>query len=287
MVVALRDARPAGLTDGPENSKQKRGQPGSTTGNSPRCGMGNGGIDHGRTVNPTARIGVGTYLPFLIRNMMRTATRHPADRVRRTPSRPFPITVRPTKADVIIANAVARGTRPAPEAIARALTWGADEKVLLALATLGWIASRGASRPLRRAGNHALLVTVAASLLPHGLKLLFDQTRPDRKTVLGHVHGVSFSGKREDAFPSGHALHMGALASAAGTLPTGPRWSIRALAVCLSLTRVAVLAHWASDVVAGFALGAGLERLLRLWTGYPAEAKEAASELLLKPRKAK
>jgi undecaprenyl-diphosphatase len=30
-----------------------------------------------------------------------------------------------------------------------------------------------------------------------------------------------------------------------------------------------MLAHWASDVVAGFALGAVLERLLRLWTGYP------------------
>jgi hypothetical protein len=30
-----------------------------------------------------------------------------------------------------------------------------------------------------------------------------------------------------------------------------------------------VLSHWASDVVLGFALGAALERLLRLWTGYP------------------
>jgi undecaprenyl-diphosphatase len=29
------------------------------------------------------------------------------------------------------------------------------------------------------------------------------------------------------------------------------------------------LAHWASDVVVGFALGAVLERLLRSWTGYP------------------
>jgi membrane-associated phospholipid phosphatase len=62
---------------------------------------------------------------------------------------------------------------------------------------------------------------------------------------------------------------MGALASAAGTLPAGPRRAIRALAVGLSLTRVVVLAHWASDVVAGFAVGAFLERLLRLWTGYP------------------
>ena len=106
-------------------------------------------------------------------------------------------------------------------------------------------------------------------MLPHGLKLLFDQTRPDRRTVVGHIHGVRFSGKREDAFPSGHALHMGALASAAGAFPTVPRRAFRALAVGLSLTRIMVLAHWTSDVVAGFALGAILERTLRLWTGYP------------------
>ena len=184
-------------------------------------------------------------------------------------SRTFPVTVQPTKADIALARAVARDTGPGPEQVARALTWGADEKVLLVLAAVGWLGSRGCGEPLRRAGNHALLVTVAASLLPHGMKLLFDQTRPDRRTVLGHVHGVSFSGKREDAFPSGHALHMGALASAAGTLPAGPRRAVRAFAVGLSLTRVVVLAHWASDVVAGFALGAVLERLLRLWTGYP------------------
>jgi undecaprenyl-diphosphatase len=44
---------------------------------------------------------------------------------------------------------------------------------------------------------------------------------------------------------------------------------IRAFAIGISLTRVVVLAHWASDVVAGFALGAALERMLRFWTGYP------------------
>ena len=67
---------------------------------------------------------------------------------------------------------------------------------------------------------------------------------------------------------------MGALASAAGALPPGPRRAIRALAVGLSLTRVVVLAHWASDVVAGFVLGAILERLLRFWTGYPLEVPQ-------------
>ena len=170
-----------------------------------------------------------------------------------------------------IARTVARKTGPAPERLARALTWGADEKVLLALTAIGWLASRGAGEPMRRAANHAVLVAAAASLLPHGMKRLVDQTRPDRTTVVGHLHGVSFSGKREDAFPSGHALHMGALASAAGALPAGPRRVVRTLAIGLSLTRVAVLAHWASDVVAGFAVGMALERFLRCWTGFPAE----------------
>jgi undecaprenyl-diphosphatase len=206
---------------------------------------------------------------------MRTGAKIQPSRLRRRSS--LPITIRPTWSDVAIARAIARETGPVPDEIARALTWGADEKVLLVLAAIGWLASRGRGKPLQEAGNHALLVTIAASLLPHGLKILFNQTRPDRRTVIGHVHGISFSGKREDAFPFGHALHMGALSSAAGALPTGPRRAIRALAVGLSLTRIMVLAHWASDVVAGFALGAVLERFLRLWTGYPLEVKGGRS----------
>jgi undecaprenyl-diphosphatase len=205
---------------------------------------------------------------------MRTATRIRVGRLRRRPSNAFPINVRPTGPDVAIARAIARDAEPAPEELARALTWGADEKALLVLAAVGWLSSRGQGESLQRAGNRSLLVSVTASLLPHVLKTLFNQTRPDRRTIRGHLHGVSFSGKPEDAFPSGHAVHMGALASAAGTLPLVPRRAIQALAVGLSLTRVVVLAHWASDVVAGFALGAVLERVLRLWTGYPIEASK-------------
>jgi membrane-associated phospholipid phosphatase len=189
------------------------------------------------------------------------------------------VTVRPTDADVAIARAIARNAGPAPERLARAVTWGADEKVLLALTAIGWIASRSAGEPVRRAANHAVLVAAAASLLPHGMKRLVDQTRPDRTTVVGHLHGISFSGKREDAFPSGHALHMGALASAASALPAGPRWVIRMVAIGLSLTRVAVLAHWASDVAAGFAVGMALERFLRSWTGFPQNAVHSDLDL--------
>jgi membrane-associated phospholipid phosphatase len=222
-------------------------------------------------MNPRAVGAFGSLLSPIV-EPMRTAPGIRSSRLGAAPR--FPVTVRPTKPDIAVARAIARDTGPAPEAVARALTWGADEKVLLVLAAAGWLASRGRGEPLRRAGNHVVLVAVAASALPHGMKRLFNQTRPDRRTVMGHIHGISFSGKREDAFPSGHALHMGALASAAGTLPAAPRRAIRALAVGLSLTRVVVLAHWASDVVAGFALGAILERTLRLWTGYPVDPKE-------------
>ncbi|OKO77650.1 phosphatase PAP2 family protein [Bradyrhizobium sp. NAS96.2] len=192
--------------------------------------------------------------------------------VARSRSSRFPITVRPTGTDIAVADVIARNTKPVPEMIARGLTWGADEKVLLFLVAAGWLVSRRGSAAQRRAGDHALLVTVAASLLPHLMKSLFDQRRPDRVMVLSHLRGVPFSGKRDDAFPSGHALHMGALASAAGNLPTRSRRAIWVFAIGLSLTRIVVLAHWASDVLVGFALGAILERFMRLWTGYPAEA---------------
>jgi membrane-associated phospholipid phosphatase len=56
------------------------------------------------------------------------------------------------------------------------------------------------------------------------------------------------------------------------------------VAIGLSLTRIVVLAHWASDVLAGFALGAGLERLMRAWTGYPQRVKQARRRRSAKTR---
>ena len=161
---------------------------------------------------------------------MRTATRPRNDPLWRHRSRTGPVTVRPTGADIAIARAIARNTKPAPEAVARALTWGADEKVLLVLAVAGWLASRGRSDALRRAGNHALLVTTAASLLPHALKAVFDQTRPDRRTVLGHLHGdLVFRQARGCLSVRPRAAHgracLGRQHIAGGTPPGDPRRS--------------------------------------------------------------
>ena len=133
------------------------------------------------------------------------------------------ITVRPTTADVAIANFVATHTNPKVEEAAEALTWGADEYILCGLAAAWWLYTRNQNRPIRRTANHVLLTTLVASALPHLLKNLFDQQRPDRLTVRGHWRGVPFSGKPFDAFPSGHAVHVGALASAASRLPRRQR----------------------------------------------------------------
>ncbi|SCB53104.1 undecaprenyl-diphosphatase [Bradyrhizobium shewense] len=176
------------------------------------------------------------------------------------------VTVKPTRIDTAIANEIAHNTNSGLEHAAQTLTWGADEHVLIALAAAGWLYTRLRHPQQRPVADHVLMVSLATAILPHVLKSVFDQTRPDRLTVTGHWRGVPFSGRSRDAFPSGHAVHMGALASAAGLLPPARRRAVRALAVVLSLTRVVVLAHWASDVVAGFTLGVAVERLFRPFT---------------------
>jgi len=172
------------------------------------------------------------------------------------------VTIRPTRTDRAIADAVASFTTPELEGAAEFLTWGADEKLLLALSVGAWLYAVDRPR-LRAIAGHVLAVSLVSAVLPHLLKRAVDQTRPDRLTVKGHWRGVPWSGRPHDAFPSGHAMHMGALASAAGLFPPVQRRIARSLAVALSATRILLLAHWASDVVAGFAGGALVERLLR------------------------
>jgi undecaprenyl-diphosphatase len=188
----------------------------------------------------------------------------------------MPIRIQPTGADVEIARTIARRTRPGVEITSAVLTWGADEHLLFAGALAWWLYSQRhpAHRP---AANHVLLTTISVSVLPHVLKSVFNQRRPDRLTVLGHLHGVPISGKRLDAFPSGHAIHVGALASVASELPPAERALVWSIGAGLVATRVLLLAHWASDVVAGLAIGVTMERLMRLATGFGSGASTIRS----------
>ena len=188
------------------------------------------------------------------------------------------IKIPPTKLDTAIADAVARYAEPLPELFARSLTYGADEKVLLVLASMAWVYARVKKPPLRPAADHLLTVTVVTAILPHILKRYINQTRPDRCTVSAHRRGIPISGRANDAFPSGHAVHMGAMASAATALRPRYRNMIWGATVGLAVSRIVILAHWTSDVVAGFAIGVVTERLVRHFTRYPSYAESDARD---------
>ena len=179
--------------------------------------------------------------------------------------------IRPTSIDRRVAQQIAASARPVPEEIEKTLTWGADEHLLLGCAAIAWITATARRSPLRPAAGHLLIVAAATAAVPHVLKTIFDQVRPDRMTVKGRLHGIPVSGNSMDAFPSGHAVHMGTLASAATVLPPRYKIPIWSVALGLSATRITILAHWLSDVVAGFAIGIVLERIIRRFTGYPNE----------------
>jgi undecaprenyl-diphosphatase len=193
-----------------------------------------------------------------------------------------PLTMRPTRLDQQTAGFVADHTTTAIEQVAGTLTWAADEHVLAVLALGWWMYCRNKDAITRRQSDHILMTTVSAAILPHIIKKFVDQERPDRLTIKGHLHGAPFSRKKYDAFPSGHALHAGALASAATVLPPTQRNSVWAGVFFLAATRVVLLAHWVSDVAAGFAMGVALERFIRFATGY-GQLRKGASPSATRP----
>lgn len=194
-----------------------------------------------------------------------------------------PYRIPPTRGDITIADAVAKYASSRTERAAEDLTWAADEHVVLAIAAGWWLYCR--ARPgCRASSNHALVTALAVTAIPHLLKSIFDQRRPDRLTVRGHLHGAPLSGKPLDAFPSGHAMHVGAVASAATAMAPAKRNLVWAFGAGLALTRVFLLAHWASDVAAGLALGALTERALRPFTGYGAGSARRKRNLTVRRR---
>jgi len=172
--------------------------------------------------------------------------------------------VRPTSFDRALANLVAHYAPARLERFSKKLTLLADERLLLAATLAAWgLARLSTSSAVRRNADHVALSVVATAIIPHLMKDCVAQTRPDRH-VHGPRHGIPKSGNRSDAFPSGHAMHMGAIASAISSMAPNWRWPTWTVAAIISATRIVLLAHWASDVLIGLGLGAMVELLLRL-----------------------
>jgi membrane-associated phospholipid phosphatase len=170
--------------------------------------------------------------------------------------------IRETKLDRQVARVLALHANPAVERVSGVLTWAADEHLLYGLAAGVWLLSRCGDADERQQANQLAASVAATALLPHLIKRLVDQKRPDRCMVPAYRRGIPKSGRALDAFPSGHAMHIGAIASVvsrAAPKAAPLAWSVGAL---IASTRVVLLAHWVTDVLAGLALGACIERLL-------------------------
>ncbi len=176
-----------------------------------------------------------------------------------------PIRIPPTAADLAIARAIWRRQRPALAAPLNWITCVADERLVVSGAALLWIYLRGTRQDAKvvRQGDRILACALVTTVLPHLLKRVVCRERPDRRIVWWFRHGIPRSGAPYDSFPSGHAMHLGALVPAVRPLVPPP---LRALlwpaAILLASTRVLLLAHYATDVATGLGSGIALERMI-------------------------
>jgi membrane-associated phospholipid phosphatase len=143
-----------------------------------------------------------------------------------------------------------------------------NDPVELSIASCAiWLASRYCKRGEDREEADTMLASVlVAGILPD-LKLLVRRRRPDR-TIRGRRNGIPYSGDAWDSFPSGHAIHLGAMApSAARLAPKSLRQFVWPTVFCLASTRTLILAHYPSDVAAGLAIGLATNKALRAALG--------------------
>jgi membrane-associated phospholipid phosphatase len=172
------------------------------------------------------------------------------------------IYIPPSNLDIAVAKTVVARTSRSIEQCSKAATLLADEKVLLAATAGLWALSLFRGRPyVRRVCSHFFACAVTSAVVPHIIKALAERERPDRTMVHGPRHAIPRSGNPMDSFPSGHALHIGAFAVASRLLvPRVWQWTVWFSAFGLASTRIVLLAHWLSDVLAGLVMGVLLER---------------------------
>jgi undecaprenyl-diphosphatase len=178
----------------------------------------------------------------------------------------LPIELPPSQVDIVTSRAIRRRATPLIERAGKVVTFAADEKPLLAGAVLYWLFGRSFTAAPRQAtrADHLLACVAVSAALPHLLKLLISRQRPDRKLMHGQPrHGIPHSGDPKASFPSGHAMHLGAIAAGLTRTTSPPLSAIGwATAFVLAGTRLLLLAHYLTDVLSGLAIGVAIESVV-------------------------
>lgn len=150
-------------------------------------------------------------------------------------------------------DAVADSPSPLLDLTMRPLSAAADHSVLW-MAVAAGMSTGGLS--LRRGAVRGLLTLGVTSLVVNqGLKRIYPRARPA-------FDGVPVKRARRqptsNSFPSGHAANAAAFAVGVGLEHHRAGYLLGGLAAAVGLSRVATGAHYPADVLAGFAVGAGI-----------------------------
>jgi undecaprenyl-diphosphatase len=168
-----------------------------------------------------------------------------------------PVRFRPFAADLAVSRTCLRYARPLS-----VITWLADEQIMLAATTAFWAATRFSSaRSVRREADQMLCSVLIAGAVPHLFKHLVARERPNRTLVRRADRRVPSLGNAWDSFPSSDAMHLSAIATSAQRL-VSRRWRpvLTGGLATLAASRIMLLAHYPSDVIAGWGIGALINR---------------------------
>ncbi len=145
--------------------------------------------------------------------------------------------------------------------------------VLTGLATIGGVLARGRGLGRRIDAGLAVLagrgfflfaLALASGLLSQVIKHLFGRARPRLMDIVGPMHFDAFSITATYAsFPSGHTVTAFAMAAGLGYMAPRLRPPLYFVATMVAISRVAIGAHYVSDVLAGAGIGYGCAVLAR------------------------
>jgi undecaprenyl-diphosphatase len=154
--------------------------------------------------------------------------------------------------DTEVLDFFVRHRQPWLSTVARGVTLLGNSAVLIPLVLIVGLVM------WRRRRTWTPLVVLAAAyagaeLLFQTLKAIVGRARPPSAVAIGHFTGT--------AFPSGHATLSAAVFGALAALVPGRRraagLAAAGIALMVGVTRLYLGAHWLTDVLAGWALGAG------------------------------